>query len=63
MQGATLADRKATYKAVIIITRGQIGWLSGLAPPLAQGMILETWNRVPRQAPYMKPASPSLCLS
>ena len=35
------------------------GWLSGLAPLSAQGMILETWNRVPHQAPGMEPASPS----
>ena len=41
----------------------QIGWLSGLALPLAQGLILETQDRVPRQAPYMEPASPSACAS
>ena len=28
-------------------------WLSGLAPPSAQGVILETWDRVPCQAPCM----------
>ena len=38
---------------------GQPGWLSGLAPPSAQGVILETRDRVPRQAPCMEPASPS----
>ena len=38
-------------------------WLSSLAPPSAQGLILETWDRVPRQAPCMKPASPSACVS
>ena len=27
----------------------QPGWLSGLAPPSTQGVILETWDRVPRQ--------------
>ena len=40
--------------------------LSGIVLPLAQGVILETWNEVPLQAPCMKPASPSalcLCLS
>ena len=25
---------------------GQPGWLSGLVPPSAQGVILETWDRV-----------------
>ena len=29
-------------------------WLSSLAPPSAQGVILETWDRVPRQAPCME---------
>ena len=42
---------------------GQPGWLSGLAPPAAQGLILETWDRVPRRAPCMEPASPSACVS
>ena len=42
---------------------GQPSWLSGLAPPSAQGMILETLDRVPRQAPCMEPASPSACVS
>ena len=39
------------------------GWLSGLAPPSAQGLILETWDRVPRQVPCMEPASSSACVS
>ena len=44
---------------------GQPGWFSGLALPSAQGMILETWGRVPRPAPCMEPASLSvpLCVS
>ena len=42
------------------MTIGQPGWLSGLVPPSAQGLILETWDRVPRQAPCMEPASLSL---
>ena len=44
-------------------TLGQPGWLSGLAPPSAQGVILETWDRVPSQAPCMEPASPSAYVS
>ena len=39
------------------------GWLSGLAPPSVQGVILETQDRVPRRAPCMEPASPSACVS
>ena len=44
---------------------GQPWWRSGLAPPAAQGVILETRDRVPHRAPCMEPASPSLslCLS
>ena len=42
---------------------GQPWWLSGLVLPLVQGLILETWDRVPRWAPCMEPASPSACVS
>ena len=42
---------------------GQPGWLSGLALPSAQGLILETRDRVPRWVPCMEPASPSACVS
>ena len=42
---------------------GQPGWLSSLPPPSAQGLILETQDRVPRRAPCMEPASPSACVS
>ena len=42
---------------------GQPRWLSGLAPPSAQGLILETQDGVPHQTPCMKPASPSACVS
>ena len=42
---------------------GQLGWLSGLAPPSAQGLILETRDRVPCRAPCREPASPSACVS
>ena len=31
--------------------------------PSAQGMILESQDRVPYQAPCMEPASPSACVS
>ena len=42
---------------------GQPRWCSGLALPAAQGVILETLDRVPRWAPCMEPASPSACVS
>ena len=34
------------------------GWLKGLVPPSAQGLILETRDRVPRWGPCMEPDSP-----
>ena len=53
-----------TYtQSVEISLKGQPGWLSGLAPPAAQGMILETLDRVPRRALCMEPASPSAYVS
>ena len=39
------------------------GWLSGLAPPSAQGVILESWDQVPRWAACMEPASLPACVS
>ena len=42
---------------------GQPGWLSGLALPSAQDLILETQDRVPCWGPCMEPASPSACVS
>ena len=34
-----------------------------LSLPLAQGVILESRDRLPHQAPCMEPASPSACVS
>ena len=42
---------------------GQPRLHSCLVPPATQGVILETRDRVPRQAPCMEPASPSACVS
>ena len=42
---------------------GQPLWRSGLVRPAAWGMILEAWDRDPRRAPCMEPASPSACVS
>ena len=42
---------------------GQPGWLSGLAPPSAQGVIPGLQDRVPRQDPCVEPASLSACVS
>ena len=42
---------------------GQPRWRSGLAPPAAWGVILETGDRIPRRASCMEPASPSAGVS
>ena len=42
---------------------GQPGQLSDLALPLAQGVILGSWDRVLYRAPCMESASPSACVS
>ena len=44
-------------------TLEQPGWLSSLVLPSAQGVILGTRDRVPRQAPCVEPASPAACVS
>ena len=39
-------------------------WAAVAQPgPAAQGLTLETWDRVPHWAPCMEPASPSACVS
>ena len=38
-------------------------WLSAKHLPLAQGMILQSWDLVPHWAPCMEPASPSAYVS
>ena len=42
---------------------GQPRWLSCLAPPPVQGVILETRDQVSHRAPCMEPAPPSTCVS
>ena len=42
---------------------GWPGWFSSLVQSLAQGMILEIWDRAPHWAPCMEPASPFSCVS
>ena len=42
---------------------GQPEWLSGLVPPSAGDVILETGDRVPHWAPCVEPASPSAYVS
>ena len=43
--------------------RGSLGGSAVEHLPLAQGAILESRDRVPRQAPSLEPASPSACVS
>ena len=45
-----------------VVSNGQPGWLGSLALPSAPRPDLETRDRVPRRAPCMEPASPSVSL-
>ena len=54
---------KILYSRATPMVQGQRRWRSGLAPPATQGVILETLDRVPRQALCMEPAFPSACVS
>ena len=51
------------YNVYKYVQYGQPQWLSGLVLPSAQGLILKTRDRVPRQAPCVEPVSPSACVS
>ena len=45
------------------ISLGRLGGSEVEHVPSAQGIILETRDRVPRRAPCTEPASPSACVS
>ena len=42
---------------------GRLGGSAVEHLPLAQGMILDSWDRVPHRAPCMEPVSPFACVS
>ena len=48
-------ETQKLYKKI----QGHLGGSAVKCPPLAQHMILGSWDRVPHRAPCMKPASPS----
>ena len=56
----TISLATGPYKTAML---GSPGGSVGLALPPAHGMILETQDRIPHQAPCMEPASPSACVS
>ena len=56
-------NRTIMNKEIKLVKIGQPGWLSSLALPSTQGVILETWDRVSHRAPCVKRASPSACVS
>ena len=61
-----VAELSVEVDLVLIFKPRVLGRLSGSAVeclPLAQGVILESWDRVSHQAPCMDPASPSACVS
>ena len=49
--------------AKMLLLKGSLGGSVVEYLPLAQGMILESWDGVPHQAPCMEPASPFACVS
>ena len=53
---------KGKYSFIRKHIAGQPGWLSGLALPSAQGVILGTQDQVPHWVPRREPASPSACV-
>ena len=53
----------SSWFRVLIAHTWQPGWLSGLALPSAQDLILETWIESHIGLPCMEPASPSVCVS
>ena len=52
-----------SLKLKIDVLRGSLGGSVVWPLPLAQGVILESWDPVPRWAPGMEPASPSAYVS
>ena len=61
-----LVEKKGNLHFSVSNKKGKVGqpqWLSGLALPSAQGVILETLDRDSCRAPCMGPASPSACVS
>ena len=50
LSSALEKSNQAGIRAMSLIGGGQPRWPSGLAPPAAQGVILETLDGVPRRA-------------
>ena len=48
---------------IITLLTGRLGGSVVESLPLAQVVILGSWDRVPHLAPYREPASPSACVS
>ena len=63
IESTGLTKEDAGIKGIKKSKMDSLGWLRGLAPPLAQGVTLEAQDQVPRQASCMGPASPSASLS
>ena len=52
-----------TYTIQQMHIKGRLGGSAVERLPLAQGVILESQDQVPHQAPRREPASPSACVS
>ena len=64
MERNEVVDQVSRYHFLVFrnLHQGQPWWLSGLALPIAQGLILETQDQIPRPAP-LHGACFSLCFS
>ena len=61
----TLSQQYQLFEKSVLkcVSWGSLGGSVVKRLPLAQGMILETWDQVPQWAPCMEPAFPSACHS
>ena len=62
-KGETTTNTKEIQTILKTYYGGSLGGSEVWRLPLAQGTILDSWDRVPRQASGMEPASPSSCVS
>ena len=53
----------STFLGFIKMSFGLLGDSVVKGLPLAQGVILGSWDQIPHQAPCEEPASPSACVS
>ena len=58
-----ISNKGLVSKIYTELIRGHLGGSVIECLPLAQDVILRSWDRVPYRAPCEEPASPSVCIS